>query len=47
MDFVDTADLKLSACDFEKDAKRNGFFLDRAEMACGVPNIFNGTAQKE
>jgi hypothetical protein len=36
--FVDTADLKLTFCDFEKDANAMVLF-DRAEMACGMPDI--------
>ena len=36
--FIDTADLKLTSCDFEKDANAMVLF-DRAEMACGIPDI--------
>jgi hypothetical protein len=36
--FVDTADLKMKACEFEKDANAMVLF-DRAEMALGVPEI--------
>jgi hypothetical protein len=35
---VDTADLKLKFCDFEKDANAEVLF-DRAEMFCGIQNI--------
>jgi hypothetical protein len=35
---VDTADLKMTSCDFEKDANAMVLF-DRAEMACGLPAI--------
>ena len=36
--FVDTADLKMKSCEFEKDANAMVLF-DRAEMALGVPEI--------
>ena len=36
--FVDTADLKMAACDFEKDANAMVLF-DRGEMALTVPEI--------
>jgi uncharacterized protein DUF3857 len=36
--FIDTADLKMTSCYFEKDANAMVLF-DRAEMACGIPDI--------
>jgi len=36
--YVDSADLKMTSCDFEKDANAMVLF-DRAEMALGVPDI--------
>jgi hypothetical protein len=36
--FIDTADLKMTSCDFEKDANAMVLF-DRAEMGCGVPGM--------
>jgi hypothetical protein len=36
--FIDSADLKMTSCEFEKDANAMVLF-DRAEMACGIPDI--------
>jgi Domain of Unknown Function with PDB structure (DUF3857) len=53
---IDTSDLKMKSCNFEKDANAMVLF-DRAEMACGLPQIvmirqrrikiFNDNGKKE